>query len=123
MRVCVGGGGGAMCDYCVNMIYMRHFPQLAMDVDAFASMHMCTSWVASMMDVADWQADAKEATYPSTSSLRMMDTTGGHVWRSPQSHTHTHTTPIHSAVFLNCSFSSSKDRADGTGHGLCTNYV
>lgn len=54
VHVCVGRWmGGAMCDYCVNMIYMRHFPQLVM------WMHVCTSWVASMMDVADWQPDAK----------------------------------------------------------------
>lgn len=108
-----------MCDYCVNMIYMRHFPQLVMDVDAFASMNVCTSWVASMMDVADWQPDAKQATYPSTSSLRLTDATGGHM----EEPTEQHTTLIHSHVFLNCSFGYSKDRADVTGHGLCTNYV
>lgn len=58
--VCAWGGEvGVMCDYCVNMIYTSHFPQLVMDVDAFPSMHVCTSWVASMMDVSDWQPDAK----------------------------------------------------------------
>lgn len=41
------------------MIYTRHFPQLLMDVDAFASMYVCTSWVVSMMDDADWLPDAK----------------------------------------------------------------
>lgn len=55
MCVCVG----AMCDYCGYMIYLSHFPQLVMDVDAFASMHVYTSWVASVMDVVDWQPDAK----------------------------------------------------------------
>lgn len=40
-----------------------------------------------------------------------------------EGHTVKHTTLIHSHVFLNCSFGYSKDRADVTGHGLCTNYV
>lgn len=37
-------------------------------------------------------------------------------------HSHTKSWFIHN-VFLKCSFGSSMDTADVTGHGLCTNYV
>ena len=41
-----------------------------------------------------------------------------HVATSSQTH---NADSLH--VFLNCSFGYSKDRADVTGHGLCTSYV
>lgn len=68
-----------------------------MDVGAFASMHARASWVAIMMDVADWQPDAKSATYPSTSPLRVMDATGGHMEEA----TVKRTSLTRSRVFLN----------------------
>lgn len=39
-----------------------------------------------------------------------------------QDHTHTQSWFIHNVV-QKCSFGSSRDSADVTGHGLCTNYV
>lgn len=39
-------------------IYSKHFPQLVIDMNA--CVHVWTSWVVSMMNVAQWQPDAKQ---------------------------------------------------------------
>lgn len=126
MRARVANRGyGKMCDvsFCVSIvrtvyiIYSRHFPQLVIDVNA--CVRVWTSWVASVMDVAHWQPDAKQTPQLSPPHppwwTEQVDT---HI----QDHTHTQSWFIHNVV-QKCSFGSSRDSADVMGHGLCTNYV
>lgn len=89
----------------------------------YVCVHVCTSWEASVMDVAHWQPDAKQT--PQLSPPYMMDTTGGHTHiQEPYALSHTYTQRwFINNIFPNCSFGSGKHTADVTGHSLCTNYV
>lgn len=48
-----------VCSACIHYLQWTLSTQLVMDVNVFASVHVWTSWVASMMDVAHKQPDAK----------------------------------------------------------------
>lgn len=67
------------------------------------------------MDVAHWQPDAKQT--PQLSPLPWWtQQVDAHAW------TYTQSWFMHNVV-QKCSFGSSRDSADVTRHGLCTNYV
>lgn len=84
----------------------------------------CVHQLGSVLDgcrsLAAWR-QTDSAAVPPTPPPPMMDRTGGHT--HTRTHTHTHTSWFIHNVVQKCSFGSSRDSADVTGHGLCTNYV